>query len=85
MNVRTKDLQILGEFFESPTYKIYRKYFLDDRRISLLESSISAGTIEDIKYFRGGVDHIDWSKQTAKEIHKKYVQSENKDSSFEEV
>lgn len=76
MKYPTKDAEILAELYESPAWKIFRKHFHERRRLSLLESSLSASTMEDIKYFRGGTDHIQWVDKEMKGIHKKVMNKE---------
>lgn len=70
MKYPIKDLEILADLYESEAYKVYKKYLLDRRRMLLLENSLNGNDISDVKYFRGGVDHIDWSKKEMRQVLK---------------
>lgn len=69
MKVPKKDAELLATFYEGPVYKAYKR-LLERRRTQLLEASLSATTMEDVRYYRGGTDHLDWEQKTLKEIHK---------------
>lgn len=70
MRIPVKDAQLLAEFYNSPTYKAWKR-LLQVRRTQLLEASLSAKEMGDVRYFRGGTDHMEWEHKTLRDIAKK--------------
>lgn len=85
MKIPIREAEALSDLFQSPTWKIFKKHLMEKRRVSLLESSLSAEDMSMVKYFRGGVDHIVWLNTEMKRIHKSYLEYEQKSGDGEDV
>lgn len=78
MRVPVKDAELLAAFAQSPAYQAWKR-LLARRRVQLLEASLSVQEFADVRYYRGGTDHIEWEQKTLRDISKKATKSEDEE------
>jgi hypothetical protein len=78
MRVPIKDAELLAGFAQSPAYGAWKR-LLAKRRTHLLEASLSVQEFSDVRYYRGGTDHMDWEQKTLRDIAKKATKDEDEE------
>lgn len=71
MRLTEKDRQVLANFYDSPTYTIFKKHFLTNRQMELAQETVNMRVIEGVTEHRGRVMELNHIDTTLRKIYKR--------------
>lgn len=79
MRYPDNDADLLNQFYTSAVWPVFKKHFGDRRIQNLRKSASEAPSFEMVKYYKGGIDHIDWLEKELQGIHEQMVNKQEKE------
>jgi hypothetical protein len=78
MKISDKERQILANFYDSPTYTIFKKHFLTDRQMELAQGAPFLRDMDLVTEYRGRIMELKEMDSKLASIYKKQEVKEKK-------
>lgn len=70
MKLTQKELLVLGGFYDTETYRIFRKHFQEDRQMEIAQAATFYRQMDQVVEARGKILELRHIEQELKKLHK---------------
>ncbi len=70
MKLTEKERQQLANFYDSDTYRVYKKHFMELRQMEIAQESVFAQDMKHVHNNQGRVMELKYMDQELRKIHK---------------
>lgn len=70
MKLNLKEAQQLANFYDSDTYRVYKKHFMELRQMEIAQESVFSQDLEQLHVNKGKVMELRYMDSELRKIHK---------------